>query len=298
MLLFIGICESVLHPTIATLIADTVPASETRSWFSLARVMSNVGRAAGPALGAVLVLRSLGSVFLASAVALLACTCIVAAVLPETRRSDTTNVDGDDEEEGLSSLLPAVRDRRLASLLVWVVLLEMSCSWIEAVLPLYADLAQTLTPSGVGRLFTYGALLVVVFQYPVTRMTRNTSEPILVIAAGAVLVGAFVALMMSPGLTALIIAMTGFALADMLFGPLVPAAVNRMASDTNRATYMAAVSVANDIKDTLGPATGTALFALGLYAPWLAGILVAGAGASGLALSLVRRNQAITDVGK
>ncbi|WP_051943474.1 MULTISPECIES: MFS transporter [Luteibacter] len=287
-LLFIGVSESVLHPTIATVIADTIPGEKTRSYFSLARVMSNIGRAAGPAVGAVLVLHSLGTVFLGSAVALFACACLVALALPETRRAGSLADDDDDDEEGLASLLPAFRDRRLAGLLAWVVLLEMSSSWIEAVLPLYAHGAHTLTPSGVGSLFTYGALLVVVFQFPLTRMTRNASESTLIVASGVVLTMAFVALMLSSGLTTLIVAMTGFAFADMLFGPLVPAAVNAMAQDGNRATYMAAVSVANDIKDTVGPATGTALFAVGVHVPWVGGMAVAALAAWGLASSMRR----------
>ncbi|MET0254458.1 MAG: MFS transporter [Luteibacter sp.] len=284
-LLLIGVCESVLHPTISTVIADTVTTERTRAWFALARTTSNLGRAAGPALGAVLVLHSLASVFLASAVALLACAALVACLLPETRREDSDD-DDDDDEENLSSLLPAFRDRRLAGLLIWVVLLEMSGSWIEAVLPLYANTTHTLTPSGVGRLFTYGALLIVALQVPVTRLTRHVSEVKLVAGSGLVLVTAFVALTISPSVPAMIVAMTAFSLADMLFGPLIPAAVNAMATDANRATYMAAVSVTNDIKDTLGPATGTALFALSMSLPWIGGAALAAFAAAGLAASM------------
>lgn len=288
-LLLIGVCESVLHPTIATVIADTVADDRTGSYFALARTLSNLGRAAGPAVGAILVVHSLGSVFLASAVALLGCAGLVVWLLPETRRVGVA-VDADDEdEEGLSSLLPALRDRRLASLLLWVVLLEMSGSWIEAVLPLYASAAHTLTPSGVGHLFTYGALLIVALQVPITRLTRHVSEATLVLGSGAVLVAAFVALLVSPGLPATVVAMTGFSLAEMLFGPLIPSAVNAMATDANRATYMAAVSVTNDIKDTLGPATGTALFALSVSLPWVGGMAVAAFAAAGLAAAVGKK---------
>lgn len=285
-LLLIGVCESVLHPTISTVIADTVAADRTRSYFALARTMSNLGRAAGPAVGAVLVMHSLGSVFLASAVALLGCAGLVACLLPETRRSGSAGGDEEDDEEGLSSLLPAFRDRRLAGLLLWVILLEMSGSWIEAVLPLYASTAHSLTPSGVGRLFTYGALLIVALQVPISRLTRHVSGAKLVLCSGVVLAAAFAALMISSALPAMVVAMTGFSLAEMLFGPLIPSAVNTMATDANRATYMAAVSVTNDIKDTLGPATGTALFALSASLPWAGGMVIAMLAAVGLAASV------------
>lgn len=284
-LLLIGISESVLHPTIMTVIADSVPHERIRSQAALARTLSSLGRAAGPALGAILVLHSLGSVFVASSAAILVCTAIVACCLPETM---TGAGEEDDDEEGLSSLLPALRDGRLARLLLWVILLEMCGSWIEAALPLYAHTMGTLSASGVGALFSYGALLVAVLQFPLTHLTRRVSEAKLVLASGAVLVASFAALLVSPGVPSLVVAMSGFALADMLFGPLIPAAVNALASSSKRATYMAAVSVTNDIKDTLGPATGTALFASSLQLPWVAGIGLAAGAAVGLAAAIAR----------
>lgn len=80
-------------------------------------------------------------------------------------------------------------------------------------------------------------------------------------------------------------AMTGFPLAEMLFGPLIPST----ATDTDRATYMAAVSVTNDIKDTLGPTTGIALFALSASLPWLGGMAVTALAAAGLAAAVSRK---------
>ena len=70
-LITIGVFESVLHPTAAAVIADVVPAETRREHFALNRVMSNAGSMAGPALGALLALHSLGSVFLGAAMTLL-----------------------------------------------------------------------------------------------------------------------------------------------------------------------------------------------------------------------------------
>ena len=46
-----------------------------------------------------------------------------------------------------------------AGLLLPVAALEIAVSWIEAITPLYADAAGTLTPSGIGMLFTYAGVL-------------------------------------------------------------------------------------------------------------------------------------------
>jgi hypothetical protein len=63
------------------------------------------------------------------------------------------------------------RDRRLAALLL--LFLEISSSRVEAVLPLSADSAGTLTPSGIGLLFTYAAILGLIFQLPLVQASAR-----------------------------------------------------------------------------------------------------------------------------
>ncbi|WBO23207.1 MFS transporter [Sphingomonas abietis] len=175
-------------------------------------------------------------------------------------------------------------------LLLWFLLLEVSGSWVEAVLPLYAHDTGTLTPSGVGLLFTYAAGLVVTAQMLVSRITANRSALSLALSAGAAFVLAFGVLIFAAGLAGLVVALTLFAFADMLVGPLVPTAVSQLAPPRRRASYMAATSVANDLKDSLGPATGTALYALSARLPWIVGIPLAAIAAIGLGGALVRRS--------
>jgi len=152
-LLLTGMCESVLHPTILTAIADVTASSAHPRWFSLARVSSSAGQILGPACGALLALVSLRSVFLAGGTMLVLGGMVMLLALNETigtgRATGDDRHDGeaDEEEEGLSALLPAFRDGRLAKLLLWVVLFEVAGNWIEAVIPLYAHGAGTLTPS-------------------------------------------------------------------------------------------------------------------------------------------------------
>ena len=287
-LLLIGVFESVLHPTAFTVIGDVVPQEETRHHFAVARVLSSIGRAIGPALGALLVLRSLSTVFIGSAVALLLASMLVACLLPETRHAGGSDEDDDDDEEGFSALLPALRDRRLGGLLLCFMLLELSGSWVETVLPLSVHAAGTLSPSGVGLLFTFGAVLTAILQIPVTRLTARFSARGLVLTSAAVLIVAFGVLLASPSLIALIVAIMCFSTADMFCGPLIPSAVNELAAPKTRATYMAAVSVANDLKDTVGPASGTMLFAVAASLPWVMGIPLVGVAALGLASALSR----------
>ena len=295
-LIVIGMFESVLHPTAAAVITDVVAPETLRKHFSLTRVMGNAGRTVGPAIGAVLALHSLGLVFLASAAALLGGTLVVALLLSETRHSPQASApDGDEEEEeGLVALSAAFRDRRLAALLVPIAVLEIAASWIEAVTPLYAHNAGTLSASGIGLLFAFAGALCTIFQLPVTRASARWSGFAIILVAGAAQVAAFACLVASPAVPLLIGAMTLLALADMLSGPLSQTVVAELAPPRAKATYMAAFSSVGDLKDTVGPAIGTYLYAMMSALPWGAGIVASLFAALALAVR-IRRHEAGRD---
>jgi predicted MFS family arabinose efflux permease len=290
-LLLTGMCESVLHPTILAAIADVTPPSTHPRWFSLARVSSSAGQILGPACGALLALVSLRSVFLAGGTTLVLGGIVMLFALSETigvGTGDDRHDGEDDEEEGLSALLPAFRDGRLAKLLLWVVLFEVAGNWIEAVIPLYAQDAGTLTPSGVGALFAYAAALTVGLQMLVSRLIEARSALWLTVGAGLATILAFALLAASPAMLTLIGAVSLCSIAQMLVGPLVPTAVNALAPPARRASYMAASSVAVDLKDSLGPSIGTALYALAPRLPWIAGIPLVAVASLGLGAAIGR----------
>jgi MFS family permease len=290
-LITIGIFESVLHPTAAAVIADVTPRERLREHFAMNRIASNAGSVAGPALGAVLALWSLQFVFLGSAAAVLAGAAAVAAFMPEAlrrgtpRNGDEAQEEEEDDEESLMALTAAFRDRRLAGLLLPVAALEIAVSWIEAITPLYADAAGTLTPSGIGMLFTYAGVLGVIFQLPVTHASKHMSGFATVLWSGAVQALAFACLLFSPALLLLVVAITLLAFARMLSGPLAQVIVAELAPRNAQATYQAAFSVVFDLKDAAGPAIGTWLYALSAPLTWGSGAVASLAAALALAVA-------------
>ena len=290
-LLAIGIFESVLHPTASTVIADVVPSETRREHFALKRVMSNAGSMAGPALGAMLALKSLGLVFLGAAVTLLVSALVVAVFLHETRPPSAAHDGDDEEEESLLVLTAAFRDSRLAGLLLPVAALEIAVSWILAVMPLYADAGGALTASGIGLLFAYAGALGVVLQLPVTQATARMSGFSIVLWSGSAQAAAFACLFVSSALPALIITVTLIALAQMLTGPLVQAIVTELAPKSAQATYQAAFSAVSDLRDAAGPAIGTWLYALAAGLPWASGVVISLAAAFGLAAAARRHEK-------
>ncbi|KJV32531.1 MFS transporter [Luteibacter yeojuensis] len=281
-LLVTGLFESVLHPTIMAVIADVIPQEGHRRWFSVAVVASGVGHVVGPLLGALVAMTSLKQVFLVAGAPLFVGGLVVALFLAETAHGINGEGDDDEEEEGLSALAPIFRDRRLAMLLVWVVAFEVVGNWVQAVLPIYMRDAGTLGASGVGVLFAGSAAVMAVLQLVVTRVTEQRPASSLTFVAGVATLIAFAVLSASASLPAAIIALGLVSLAHMLVGPLVPTAVSALSPPHRRASYMAASSVAVDLKDSLAPAMGTALYALSPVLPWFIGMPVVMAAALGL----------------
>jgi MFS transporter, DHA1 family, tetracycline resistance protein len=286
-LIVIAIFESVLHPTAATVIADVVPGERLREHFALTQVMSNAGSMAGPALGALLAVWSLGLVFLGAAAALLAGAAVVSIGLRETRTMAGAAA-ADDDEDGVIALTAAFRDRWLAALLLPIAILEIAVSWIEAIVPLYANADGTLGASGIGLLFAFAGALGVIFQLPVTQATARMSGFSITLWSGVTQALAFVCLLVTPALPLLIAAIVLLAFSQMLSGPLAQTIVSELAPRNAQATYQAAFSAVGDLKDTAGPAIGTYLFALSSTLLWGAGVLASLAAALALAVAARR----------
>ncbi len=268
-LLAIGVFESVLHPTAGAVIADVVPAATRRAHFALRRVFSNAGGMTGPALGALLALYSLRLVFIGAAAMLLTAAAVVAMSLHETRPKSASD-DADDDDESLLVLGAVFREFPSRGLLLPVAVLEIALSWIQAVTPLYADAAGTLTASGIGLLFAYAGAwrgAAISFDPGDLAHERLRDRAVQRHHAGDCLrlsvrfAGSGVARRRgnAPGIIANVLRAAG---ADGRF---------RVRPKNAQATYQAAFSVASDLRDAAGPAIGTWLFAIGAGLPWASG---------------------------
>lgn len=288
----IGIFECALHPTISAVIADVSAPDQLRMRYASARMASGVGHIAGPALGAGLALLSLNAVFVGCGLSLLCAALVIALILPETGMGaiDSGSSPSEAEEEGLAALMPIFRDRRLAALILWFTMIEILAGWTEVVIPLYAHGAHALSASGVGLLFTYAAAVAVALQWPITRFSTKFAAPTWVMGGGMALAGGFGLLLLQPDLFTLFASVALISSAQVLLGPLVLVSVNALAPASSRASYMAAVSTSNDLKDTVGPASGMFLYEVSARLPWLLGVPLALFAACALAMTIDRGN--------
>ena len=173
-----------------------------------------------------------------------------------------------------------------AALLLPVAVIGVASSWIEAILPLYAIDAGTLTPSGVGLLFSWAGILGALFQLPIVRANwpgcgGPSSSP----SAGQFWSWRLAHCSLRRRCHASSAPSPWWLSPRCSSGPLTQGIVTELAPQHGRATYMAAFSSVHDMRDAAGPAIGTALYAAGSMLPWLVGragdtrcVVYAGAG--------------------
>ncbi|WP_263635451.1 hypothetical protein [Gluconobacter oxydans] len=121
-------------------------------------------------------------------------------------------------------------------------------------------------------LFAYASGLTGILQVLVARRIEAWSAQRLTATAGSAFVLGLGVLLTFSSQIALVVAINLCAFARMLTGPLVAATVEALAPPTRRTSYLAALSMATDLKDSLGPSLGTLLYAQGARLPWIVGV--------------------------
>ncbi|MHA3701175.1 MFS transporter [Jatrophihabitans sp. YIM 134969] len=274
--LLAGVFESAFHPTVAAIVGDVTPEEQLPHAFGLLTVGSNLGRIAGPLLGALVVLVDLDAVFALSAGLLLLAVVLEVAAVP--RDAPGRAAEGDDEPEIPPGTLRALRaDRALAGLVTAGGLLAVAGTWFEAD-GLVALRTQTAVgTTGFASLFTIAALVTIAAQVPITRLTARTAPGRLLLVGGLLQGTGLAALIAAPaGYTVLVVAVVISAVGAMLYGPTVSTLVTRRAPMHQRASYQAALSISQDVGTALGPISGLAL----LRVATAAGLWSVAAGAS------------------
>nr|WP_079083153.1 MFS transporter [Streptomyces antibioticus] len=276
-----GVFESAFHPTVGALVADAVPEDRLVSSFGLVRVAYNVGRIIGPLVGAVVALVATSLVFALTGATLLVAALLAMALLPSALGKHVG--DQDDEPEIPPGTLRALRlDRGLLTLVLSGGLISVTFTWFQSDGFVILRQQTSLTEAGYAWLFTVAAATVAVAQWPVSRITSRTPPGPTMLVGGC---------LQGLGLAALAFAHTGYptlvaavvlmALGEATYGPVLSTVVSRRAGSSRRASYMAALSISEDLGSAVGPTTGLALVgAVPAAVLWFTGgLLSAAAGA-------------------
>ncbi|MDA8346340.1 MAG: MFS transporter [Thermaerobacter sp.] len=267
-------------PAAQALVADIVPKEKLYPAFSIQRVAANAGIILGPMLGAFLLQHSFAILFLLSgliaAVFGLAAPALLRGVQPAPQHAS--------QSIGSGLSLALLRDRYLLAIVGLLVLVSLAYSQLYWVVPGYLTIYLHLPAADFGFLAAENAVLVVLFQMPMTRLSRNW-QPATAIAVGASLYGVgFLSMAPLGSFLPFFIPVAVITIGEILLQPSVTALVVSRAQATDRGKALGLLTLANRSGSGIGPLLGGTLLTYG--GPWVlftGTALVAGIAAGGYA---------------
>jgi MFS family permease len=249
----VGLLSNVGGPAQQAMVADILPEEQRAQGFGILRVVMNLSVTLGPAIGGLLAARSYLLLFISDTVTSLIVAGIVFVILPETRPIWPGSKPQESFALTFAGYGRVLRDKFFmifmgASILMVTVYVQMNST-----LAVYLHDVHSVTEQGFGYILSMNALMVVLFQFPITR--RITRYPPLAIMALASALYAFGFAMYGFASTygSFLLAMVIITIGEMFHVPVSQALVAKMAPEDFRGRYMAVNGYSWAIPFAIGP---------------------------------------------
>ena len=247
---------SLIFPASSALIADVSGEGERRKAYSLFRVVSNIGWAAGPLTGAFLYVYGMWVLLV-----FLAATSIVQLILTimyvGEHRTESKGRIGRKDVVAYDYLLILFST---GSLFMTIVSSQFLVS-----LPLYAVNAVHIQPNTTGYIFAVNGAVVIFGQGPLTRLFRGRTDlAMMITGVGFYSIGYFL-VGLSTGLMDLMLAMIVITIGEDLVSPALSTVISVIAPKGKLARYMAFNSMMNQTARAIGPSIGSIFLSIYAY---------------------------------
>ena len=236
---FLGVLGGLGRPARQAMVVDLLPRDKQAEGFGLLRVFVNLSASIGPMLGGILASQSYMLLFIGDAVSSLITALIVFIVIPETKPEKQE----DKPEESVISTLIGYKVVFKDSL--YIIFLAVSAITVLVYMQMNSTLSVFLLtehgfpPEGFGLLLSMNALMVVLFQFWITKRISKYA-PMKMMAFGTLFY------MIGFGMYGFIsetflffIAMAILTVGEMVVIPVSQAAVAHFAPEDKRGRYMA-----------------------------------------------------------
>jgi MFS family permease len=286
-----GLVAQVFRPAASSLLAALTPPTRLVMASAGYRLALNLGATTAPLLGAVLMARSYGALFVVDMLTSLGFGA--AALLWLTDGPESPASAGTPAAGGYSSV---ARDTRFLLVVAALFLISIVEIQYVAALPLEVE-ARQLPTSLYGMLIALNGLLVIAIELPLTRVIQHW--PVRrAISLGIALIGLGVSLYgVAGGAPWLVAATVVWTLGEIVAAPSVSAYPALVSPPNLRGRYLAAASASQSIGYAVGPALGAALFQHAGGGVWVVCGMLAGV-ATAIAAAGVRQPATVRPAGE
>jgi MFS family permease len=238
-----------------TMVADIIEEERRTEAYAIIRMVANVGIAIGPVIGGIIAVISFETIYYSAAVVNIIIAGFMIVLISETMPKHKRKNDEEDEDYG-SGYGFILKDRVFLSFSLAFIFVQVGYTQMFMLLPTYISEEFSLQPGEYSLLFTVNAMMVVCFQYVVTRTTMRF--PVLpTIAIGALFYAIGISsVALGSTLPAFLLSMAVMTIGELIIAPTATAYVARIAPTEMRARYMGLFGIAFPVAMGIGPVIG------------------------------------------
>jgi MFS family permease len=259
--LFSGLFSPIFGLASNTVVADMFTSEKRLRAYGLLRIASNIGVGIGPALGGFLVeAGSYQMLFNTAALLILLFSVLALFFLQETKPSQPEKSEPSEQPKGFGNLFSAFKsvfDDKYFIFFCWVSVLALTVyAQMGTTFPIFIRNEYGISPKEFGLMMSLNALMIVCFQYIVTRLTEMRSKP-LMMAAGALLFAlGFGSVALFKSYELLFVSVAVWTLGEMILTPVSTTFVADLADEAERGRYMGVFGLAWAMGYAIGPMLG------------------------------------------
>jgi len=249
----VGTLSSIGHPAHEAVVADLLPQEKRAEGYGIIRVVFNLAVIIAPPMAGLLIAKSYLTLFLVDAVISLISAAIVLFALPETKPQALPHVKPETMKQTFAGYGRVFKDTPFLAFIGVTVMMTLVYMNMNSTLGVYLRDQHGLPEIRYGWLISINAIIVVLFQFWVTRRLEKY-RPMLMMAAGSLLYAiGFAMYGFVPTFALFVIAMIIITIGEMVVTPFQQSLVASFAPEHMRGRYMAVSSLSWSISFTVGP---------------------------------------------
>ncbi|HET6821739.1 MAG TPA: MFS transporter [Anaerolineales bacterium] len=249
----VGTLSSIGHPAHEAVVADLLPQEKRAEGYGIIRVVFNVAVIIAPPIAGLLIANSYLTLFIVDAVISLISATIVLFFLPETKPQVHAHTKPETMKQTFAGYGRVFKDTPFVAFIGVTVMMTLVYMNMNSTLGVYLRDQHGLPEIRYGWLLSINAIIVVLFQFWVTRRLQNF-KPMLMMAAGSLLYAiGFAMYGFVPTFALFVVAMIVITIGEMVVSPFQQSLVANFAPEDMRGRYMAVSGLSWSISFTVGP---------------------------------------------
>ncbi len=248
-----GFFTAFYMPASSAMVIDLVGNDRRAEAFGTTRVAGNLGWVIGPFLGGLLAAHSYSFLFLGASASQLTYMILLLLFARETLPPESKGGRPMGWTGGYGAV---IRDRKFMVFIAASVLTTLVYTQLNTTMPVYLKQERGIPESGYGMLMAINAGIVVLLQFPTTRLVERKNR-IYMLSLGSLLyavsLGSLGLWQLLPQFAAAVAVLT---VGEMIIAPVASALVADLSPDDMRARYMALFALTWTLGFGLGPTWG------------------------------------------